>query len=267
MEIPKEIRKPKRLSPNVLLLYSTPKAGKTVVCSLLKDHLILELEAGGADYITGRIMEINKPSEFTKTIELLKNSPDKVCKYLVIDTTTKMDEWSEIVGTYLYMEKAQGKKFNKETTADGVLVPNGKTFKHTDKEFETVHSIGQGYGYAHSRQIMTDWYDSLIELITLKKIDNLILISHIKDKYIEKKGEIVESSDINLTGKVKSIYAARVDAIGFLQRKEGKAYLNFNNEYKVICGGRCHHLNGELLVSEKMEDGTIKGYWENIYID
>ncbi|GAH22403.1 unnamed protein product, partial [marine sediment metagenome] len=34
-------------------------------CSKLKDHLILELESGGADFINGRIMDIDKATVFT----------------------------------------------------------------------------------------------------------------------------------------------------------------------------------------------------------
>jgi hypothetical protein len=259
VEIPKDIRPPKGVNPNFLIIYSSPKAGKTVICSQLKDHLILELEAGGADFIQGRVMELNKPSEFNEAIASIRDSPAKVCDYLVVDTITKTDEWSEIVGTYSYMNKVQGKKFNRDE--------NGNKILHTSPEFETVHSLKEGYGYQHSRQVMVDWYDKLWELIGLGKVKHVILIAHIKDKLIEtKNGDAVESFDVNLTGKVKSIYAARVDAIGFLHRKDTKAYLNFDNDYKVVCGGRCAHLNGEILISEKQADGTIKTFWENIFL-
>lgn len=171
-------------------------------------------------------------------------------------------EWSEIVGTYNYMKKPQGKKFNRE----GEDV-NGKIIYHTDVRFETVHSLGQGFGYQHSRSVMTDWYDKFQEIIASGKVSYIILLAHVKDKLVESRnGDSVETIDINLTGKVKSIFASRVDAIGHFYREEGKGYISYNNEYKVVCGGRCPHLDGSILVSEKMPDKTVKVDWSKIYL-
>lgn len=261
MEFP-TIREPKNKNPNVMILYSMPKAGKTTITSQLKDSLILELEPGGGDYVTGRIMEINNPKEWEEALKLLESSSTKVCEYLIVDTTTKLDEYSEIVGTYKYMNKPQGKKFNREGGSE-----SGAIIRHTDPRFETVHELGQGFGYQHSRTVMTDWYDRLLNLIPTGKVKYIILVAHVKDKLIEtRKGDIIDSIDINLTGKVKSIYAARADAIGFFYRKDKQGFINFNNEYKVVCGGRCAHLDGEILISEKQSDGKIVTFWDNIYI-
>lgn len=262
MELVQEIRKPKSINPRMQLLYSIPKAGKTTLCSLLEDHLILELETGGADYISGRVQEINKVKEFNETLDAIKNSTTKVCKYLIVDTATKLDEYSELVGTYNYMNKAQGQKFNRENGD-----PNGKLITHIDKRFETVHEIPNGYGYQHSRQVMIEWYDKLLELVALDKVEYIILLAHVKDKLIEtKNGDTVEHIDINLTGKVKSIYSVRVDALGHIKRIDNKCYINYSNNEKIISGGRCSHLNGEFLISEKLENGTIKSYWDKVYL-
>jgi hypothetical protein len=262
LTLPSETRKPKENSPNIMLIYGMPKGGKTTICSYLKNHLILELESGGADYVEGRVLELNKPSEFNEALGILEQSTEKVCDYLVVDTTTKMDEWAEIVGTYNYMSKPQGKKFNREGEQ-----PNGIKILHNDPRFETVHELGQGFGYQHSRQVMVDWYDRLLNLITLKKVRKIILIAHIKDKLVESKtGDAVDAIDINLTGKVKSIYASRVDAIAFFNRKGTQGYLNFDNEFKVLSGGRCPHLDGKILISEKV-DGKLVTYWDKIYLD
>lgn len=257
-----QIREPKFKNPRVQIIYSVPKAGKTSIISHLKDHLILELEPGGGDYISGRVQEINKPSEFNEVLAEIEKSEEKVCEYLIVDTITKLDEWSEIVGTYNYMQKPQGKKFNREGG-----VETGKMILHNDKRFETVHDLGQGYGYKHSREVMTDWYDRLLELIATEKVTYVILLAHVRDKLVESRnGDSVESIDINLTGKVKSIYSSRVDAVAHFYRENGKGYLSYNNEYKVVCGGRCPHLDGSILISEKQEDNSIKTYWDKIYI-
>jgi hypothetical protein len=262
MDLVKEIREAKFINPKIQMLYSVPKTGKTTIVSQLEDHLILELEPGGGDFIKGRVQDIRKASEFNDILNQIKNSEEKVCTYLVIDTVTKLDEWSEIVGTYNYMTKPQGKKFNREGEE-----PGGKMIYHTDKRFETVHELGQGFGYQHSRSVMVDWYDDFLEILDLGKATYIILLAHVKDKMVESRnGDTVEQIDINLTGKVKSIYASRVDAIGHLYREKDKGFISYNNEYKVLCGGRCPHLNGSILVSEKQSDTSIKTFWNNIYI-
>lgn len=261
MELVTKVRGPVSENPGIQIIYGVPKSGKTTIISELEDHLILELEKNGANYISGRIQEINDAKEFNECIKLIKESPKKVCTYLVIDTVTKLDEWSEIVGTYNYMRKPQGKKFNRE--GDN---PEGKIILHTDKRFETVHEIPQGYGYQHSRIVMTDWYESLMELITLGKVSYIILLAHVKDKLIEtKNGNSVEHIELNLTGKVKSIFCSRVDAIGHLKRVQNESYLNYGGDEKVVSGGRCSHLNDEILISEK-KDGKVITYWDKIYL-
>lgn len=263
MKLVTETRQQRYKNPRIQIIYSIPKAGKTNIVSQLKNHLILELEPGGADYINGRIQDINKPSEFNEILKEIKESETKVCDYLVIDTITRLDEWSEIVGTYNYMSKPQGKKFNRIGE-----VENGVKIPHTDSRFETVHQLGQGFGYQHSRQVMTDWYNEFLDLIALGKVEYIILLAHVKDKLIElRNGDSVESIDINLTGKVKSIYSSRVDAVGHFYREKEKGFISYNNEYKIVCGGRCPHLDGSILVSEKQSDKTIKTFWENIYLE
>lgn len=264
MEIPKKERPPLSINPGVSLIYSIPKAGKTTICSKLPNHLFLEVDAygKGADKVTAREIKISNPKKFDEALDVIEQSEDLVADYLIVDTITILDEWSEIAGTYHYMQKPQGKKFNRMGGN-----PNGEKIIHTSPQFETVHEMPNGYGYKYSRKIMVDWYQRFEALIATGKVKHVILLSHIKDKMIETKtGDIVDTIDINLTGKVKSIYASKVDTIGYFYRKEGKGYLNFNNEYKTICGGRCNHLNSEILLSEKQENGEIKTFWEKVFL-
>lgn len=260
MEIPKDRREVKRVSPTMMLIYSSPKSGKTTICAQLKNSLILECEPGGADFIEGRVVDISKPSEFNSALDSIEKSDGLVADYLIVDTTTALDHWSEIVGTYSYMNKPQGKKLNRENTVKAEMI------MHTDPRFETVHDLPNGYGYKHSREVMLNWYNRLLNLTTLGKVNHVILLSHVKDKVVEaKNGDSVETTDIDLTGKVKSIYASKVDAIGYFSRKGTQGILNFDNENKVVVGGRCPHLNGEIVVSDKV-DGKIVTYWDRIYI-
>ncbi len=267
IEIPKESRKAVNQNPNTMIIYGLPKAGKTAITSYLKDHLIVELESGGADYIDGRIVEIKKATHFDELLEQMRTSEEKVCNYLIIDTITRLDEYSEIVGTYLYMNKSVGSKFNWKTESDeNIVINTGVRLKHTDAEFETVHELPNGYGYQYSRQIMNNWYSALAELVALGKVKHIILLAHVKDKFLESKtGELVTSIELNLTGKVKGIYSSKVDAIAYFVREGDKGYLSFENKDKVICGGRCEHLQGEILISEK-NGKSLKTHWDKIYI-
>jgi hypothetical protein len=254
-DLPIKPRKAPNVNPGVMLIYSSPKAGKTSICAQLPNSLLIECEPGGADYVDANVVNVSGPKEFNSLLDKIKDSKNKY-QYIIIDTVTKLDEWAEIVGTYNYMNKTQGQKWNRE----GGLA-TGTKILHTDPRFETVHELGQGFGYQHSRSVMADWYDRISTLAP-----NIILLAHIKDKLIEtKKGEIVEAMDINLTGKVKTIYASRADAIGYFYREEGTGILSFDNEFKVLSGGRCQHLNSQIVISEK-KDNKLVTYWDKIYI-
>ena len=267
MEIPTEKRKAISVNPNMMIIYGLPKVGKTSICAGLENHLIAELESGGADYVDARVMEINKATHFNDLLKEIKSSDTQVCDYLVVDTITRLDEYSEIVGTYLYMNKSVGSKFNWASESDeNIIIKTGKRLRHTDPEFETVHEIPNGYGYQYSRQIMNNWYSALAELVALGKVKHIILLAHVKDKFLESKtGELVTSIELNLTGKVKGIYSSKVDAIAYFVRKGDKGYLSFENKDKVICGGRCDHLQGKILISEK-NGKSLKTHWDKIYI-
>lgn len=261
MILPTEIRQVKAVNPHVLLLYSLPKVGKTTILGGLDDTLIIETEPHGADYIAGKIAEVSRPKEFNDLLTAIEENNKKIGGYtyqrIAVDTITKLDEWSEITGTFRYMNKPQGKKFNLKDERN----PNSGYYSYLDNEFATVHELGQGFGYRYSREEMVGWYDRLTNLAP-----EIILIAHIKDKMIESKsGDTVETRDINLTGKVKSIFASRVDGIGYMYRKDNLGILSFNPKDNLVCGGRCKHLQGDIIISEKLENGDIKTYWDRIY--
>lgn len=163
-------------------------------------------------------------------------------------------EWSEIIGTFNYMEKPQGQKFNRDRT--GAKIP------YTDQKFETVHSLGNGYGYQFSREVMDKWYNMCV-----RSAPHVIFLAHIKDKFIESKksGDTVEATDINLTGKVKGMYCSRVSGVAYMYRRDNIGYLNFDNENSIICGCRTPHLSGHIKISERNEDLSVKTFWQNIY--
>ena len=264
MELPTKKRKPVSKSPHMLLLYSRPKQGKTAITAQLENSLLIEQEPHGADYVEANVIEIKRPSQLQELFNSIKEKTikdgKKPYKYLVVDTVTKWDEWSELSGTLNYMNKPQGKKWNLKDERN----PTKGKFSMKDNEFQTVHEMGQGFGYRYSREVMQNWFDQISELA-----DHIILLAHVKDKFVATdKGDAVEAMDINLTGKVKYIYCANVDAVAMLSREGNQGILNFDTENSQnVAGGRCSHLEGKIVISEKQKYGTIKTFWDKIYID
>lgn len=254
MELPKEPRKVKSISPGTLLIYSQPKSGKTTITAQLKNHLSLMAERNGGDFVEGNFLDITGPSMLVEAMTEIEKA-GKPYEFITVDTLTKLDEWSEIVGTLQFMEMSQGKKFNR--FSDGTKIP------YNNPLFETVHTLPNGSGYQFSRNVMSEWYERLAGLAK-----HVIFLAHVKDKFVESKvGDTVEAIEINLTGKLSKIIASRVDAVGYFSRKGNLGIINFSNEGKVITGGRCKHLNGEIIISEKLESGEIKTNWEKIYLE
>lgn len=261
MELPTKKRPAELNSPASLLIYSAPKQGKTTILSHLENNLIIELEPNGAKFVDAMVIEADKPSKFNEILVAIeKANLDKggfAYDYITIDTITVLDEWSEITGTYRYMGKGQGKKFNRVDEK-----PNGKMIPHTSRKFESVHELGNGVGYKHSRDEMMDWFYRILKLAP-----RVIFVAHVKDKLVEtKKGNTVEVKDINLTGKVKSIYCSKVDSVALLERVDNKGVFNFANENNKVAGGRCKHLQGEIEISQRGEDGEIETFWDKVYL-
>jgi hypothetical protein len=127
-----------------------------------------------------------------------------------------------------------------------------------------VHDIPQGYGYKHSRAVMIDWFDQLSRLA-----DHVIFVAHVKDKLVSSTlGESITATTINLTGKVKDLYCAKVDAIAMLVTGEdtSERYLSFQAKDDIkFMGSRAPHLKGKILISKETEK-EVEAYWDNIFI-
>lgn len=87
--------------------------------------------------------------------------------------------------------------------------------------------------------------------------DEVIYIGHVKDKLVEKEGKEVASKALDLTGKVGSIACSKVDAVGYLYRKNNEVWVTFKSSEEIVCGSRCEHLKGQEFPFE----------WKKIYVD
>jgi len=232
MELPKTKIKASRKSPKNMIIYGAPKIGKTTVLSQLDNCLIIDLEDGSdmVDALKVKVGNLRELGEAGKAIHEAK----KPYKYVAIDTISKLEEWCEADAKVLYMQTPMGKNFEQKNPGASVL------------------SLPNGAGYLYLRIAYKKWMDRLNTLAP-----HVILVGHLKDKMLEKKGKEVAVKDLDLTGKIKQITCANADAVGYLYRENDKTMVSFDSMDDITAGSRCDHLKGKTMPLE----------WSEIFID
>lgn len=268
LKLPEEISKASTSAPRDLVIISIPKAGKSVIFGKFTEErnaIILDLENGGYDYVAAKKLSTYTSQESTKWDsfqnyikyrKLLLDNKGKY-EYLLIDGLSDLDDLSDIGGTLFYMNSIIGKNFNREGG-----ISTGRKYEPTEPEFKSVLTLADGAGYQHSRR----WFMQQVEFF--KQIAPYrIYAAHIMDKYIKDNGkEEVVGSEIQLTGKLKSIFSARVTSLAKIVVDGDERYLNFTVQGEsIIAGSRAPQLKGKILISKQEKDNSIKTYWENIY--
>ena len=221
-----------RKSPKNMIIYGPPKIGKTTALSNLDNCLIIDLEQG-SDMVEALKIKAKNLSELAQIGKAIIND-GKPYKYIAIDTVTKLEEWCESEGKKIYQNTPMGKNFDK------------------DKKGVSVLSLPNGAGYLYLRMAYKRWIERLSHLA-----DHIILVGHLKDKFIEKKGKEVSSKDLDLTGKIKQITCANSDAIGYIFREDGETMISFDSKEDLTAGSRCEHLKGQTMPLD----------WSKIFID
>lgn len=255
---------------STILLYGKPKVGKSSILSELSKRakcLIIDTEKSHKMLDSVKVEVDPALSEMQKWHELVNIQREiynaglsngvytPVYDILVVDTLTRVDEWSEYAGTEAYMQKPQGKAFNRKVDARNQ--PTKDVFSIDDPEWTSVHEIAQGFGYRYSR-------DEMIKIINrfgmLAPV--VIFTCHVKDKLVGAAlGEEVSTKTVNLTGKVGTKLASEVDTIMYVFRDEDKLMASFSNED----GSRVSSLSGKTITfSEKNKDGSLKVNWEQV---
>ena len=232
MELPKTKVKASRKSPKHMIIYGAPKIGKTTVLSQLDNCLIIDLE-DGSDMVNALKVKVNNLDELTEVGKAIIKE-GKPYKYVAIDTISKLEEWCEEEAKLLYIGTPMGRNF--ETKYPGM----------------SILSLPNGGGYLYLRIAFKKWIDKLNKLAK-----HVILVGHLKDKMLEKKGQEVIVKDLDLTGKIKQITCANADAIGFLSREKDETIISFDSLDDVTGGTRCPHLIGKTMPLD----------WSKIFID
>jgi len=236
--LPKVKSEVKRQNPKILLLYGKPKIGKTTMLANLENNLIIDLEQG-THFVETLSVEVNNLTELkqvTTEIEQAKNP----YKYITIDTVTMLQDMVLGYAGRLYKDTVQGKNWQGDSV---ITLPNGGGYYYLQRAFFNV----------------------IDDICTLA--ENIILVGHLKDKLINKAGEEVSASEIDLTGKIKSLLSAKADAVGYIYRKENQNIINFKPTDEVVCGTRIKHLSDQqVVISESDAKGEITTFWDKIYV-
>lgn len=226
-------------SPRKLIIYSKPKVGKTSALADLDNALIIDLEKG-TDFLDAMKVQVNDLAELRKVGDAII-AAGKPYRYIVLDTITKLEEMCLPLALTMYKK-----------------TPMGKSFDGTN-----VLTLPNGAGYLYLREAI----ESVVRYVETLA-DRVIYLGHIKLKAIEKNGKEVNAADLDLTGKIKSMMSADVDAIGMLYREGSKNILSFKTTDDIICGARPKHLkNQDIVLSEMDEKGNLKVNWDKVFID
>ncbi len=235
-----------RVNPRISVFYGPPKIGKTTKLAELESCLILDGEKG-ADTVESMRVPVNSTTgptihnpdgstaftsvdaviagieaigmaEFEKTQKM----PKPPYKYLAVDTIDKLEEFCEVSATAKYKASTIGKNFT------------GKS----------VLELPDGGGYYHLRNEVVEYIDRLAMVC-----EHLILISHVRDKKLDKGGVAVEVKDIALAGKLAKIVCAKADVIGFVYRTPGNKDLmvSFETYEDSTMGARFPRLAGQKM--------------------
>lgn len=172
---------------------------------------------------------------WTKAVAAKIKADGKPYDFVCWDTLSRMDELSEWVGTWDYMNSLQGKKFNKGA--------DGKHLKYKDPDYISVlQELGQN-GWKWVRDAMTDLIDDLRDTGKICTI----FVCHVAEKMVVSKetNTDVRAIEIALTGKLRNIFCRDVDAIAYVYNKDGELQVSFKGNQEKMGGMRgCDHLQG-----------------------
>lgn len=224
------------------ILFGLPKCGKTTLLSKLDNCLIIDTE-NGTSKISALVKKIPEDKGPVGKMRWLEEFADfliakgRPYDYVAIDTFSEVNDMAEWSGTYRYMHSVQGKKFNRVNgEKDGVML------KPADDAYESVHTLGEGYGYRWSREDTLRIFDKYSRVA--KKC--VFFVCHVEDKYlgVKESTEVIAPKQLALTGKLRNILPRKVDAIGYVYNEDGVIKINFTGSEERVGGNRCPHLQG-----------------------
>lgn len=252
LSLPTKPLAPSRVNPRISIFYGVPKIGKTTEISKLPGCLILDTERGTelltsmkvpVSSISGSTMYNEDGSIKTTSVDAVYDSiaaqgiaefektgktPKPPYRFLCIDTIDKLEDYCEVTATQKYKSTTIGKNF----------------------EGKSVLELPQGGGYYHLRNEVIYQIDRLASIC-----EYLIIVSHVKDKLLNKGGLEVSMTDISLTGRLGQIVCAKADVIGYMYRQPGQPgmLVSFETFENSTMGARVPRLAGRRMALDWSE--------------
>ena len=266
IELPTERSVVTNYNPKLLIIMGKPKQGKSSFVAAIDDNLIIDLEDGYRALSVMKVQAISmKDLEEIKAAIIAKGKELKKAPYrfITIDNATRLEEMSLSVAAEIYRNTAMGQGYGLLKDAKGLPIKDPKTGKPMIDPKADVRTLPKGSGYTYLRKalrIMIDMFRPLCE--------TLILVTHVKDKQIQKDGQELSELAVDLAGKSADIICGEADAIGLIYREGNKTYLSFEGGDNTIKEARCPHLRGKkLLVAESNENNEVKFDTSQVFID
>lgn len=265
IELPTERKKVTNFNPRFIVLFGTPKSGKSTVVAALDNNLIIDLEQG---YRALEVMSIDAKSVddlfdirkaiFDKARELKKYP----YKFITIDNATRLEEMCLPYAASLYRKTSMGANFGflKDVNNNFVRDKNGQRVIDAKAD---VRTLPQGSGYLYIRQAVKSCIDMFKPLC-----ETLILVAHVKDRQIQKNGKEMSEMSVDLSGKLADIVCGEADAVGYIYREGNKTFMSFEGGDSTIREARPLHLRGKCFkVAESDENNNINVDLSEVFLE
>jgi hypothetical protein len=228
---------PQLLEPLNLCLYGRPGTWKTPICMSLPDSIHIDCEQGGI-YYAGRSVNVVKLAEEQGAplheiyAEVCRQARALKPKFIIHDTIGEIADWADARALEKFRASPMGKDFDQPSILDLPGVKGSAGFGKLWEAFQELLSMGMG------------------------AFHRAIYIGHPRDKIAYavgtdpnvKSDSIVSSEDLDLTGKMRRMFTAKMAAIGYMEKDwDGKRMNVFFQARDSFSRTRCPHLEGAKL--------------------
>lgn len=265
IELPTERKKVKNFNPRLIVLFGTPKSGKSTIAASLDDNLIIDLENG---YRALEVMSVDARSvedlfEIRKAIfdkaKELKKFP---YRFITIDNATRLEEMCLPYAASLYRKTAMGANFGYLKDQNNNIIRDQNGQRIIDPKAD-VRTLPNGAGYLYIRNAVKSCIDMFRNLC-----ETLILIAHVKDRQIQRNGKEMSEMSVDLGGKLADIVCGEADAVGYIYRDGNKTFMSFEGGDSTIREARPLHLRGKCFkVAESDESNTVHVDLSEVFLE
>lgn len=237
-ELPTERSEITSYNPHLIVLYGTPKCGKSTIMAHLDDNLILDFEDGYRALSVMKV-QVRTAQDLFQVKKLLAKKMQEENKlpyrFITLDNATRLEEACLPYAVHLYRQTPMGMNWKMIEHKDP---KTGQVTKKPDLTAD-VRQLPNGAGWGYMR-------DAIQELVNMFKpyCETLILVGHVKDKQIKKEGEEISEMQLDLAGKSATIICGEADAIGLVYRKGNSTFMSFENSGVATNEARPLHLRG-----------------------